>query len=224
MILSRAELILFWGVTDMLISSVTTCSWTDRNREDRALKKCLGHWNVYTDTNVIDLQKTLFGANLTHVCQNDAIEAADHCVTTVPVHRCPMVLLFWRHFIDPISQACNNINDFTHSLVCIDKKQLKMCQGIANNLGPYSRRRSVRKKECGTISNYKTCMNQIIKKDPDCKSNAIGPLENTIGLHLLHLGVYYKCSQDFPLVLQPVDTLQGLPYNTPLGYESDFFD
>lgn len=39
----------------------------------------------------------------------DKIEEADHCVTTVPVDNCPEVLLFWRHFIDPVNQACGNI-------------------------------------------------------------------------------------------------------------------
>lgn len=39
----------------------------------------------------------------------DKIEEADHCVTTVPVDNCLEVLLFWRHFIDPVNQACSNI-------------------------------------------------------------------------------------------------------------------
>lgn len=48
---------------------VTSCSMTNRKREDRALKECLSFWDVYTDTYVIDLQTTLFDANITRVCQ-----------------------------------------------------------------------------------------------------------------------------------------------------------
>ncbi|XP_061167006.1 uncharacterized protein LOC133175884 [Saccostrea echinata] len=225
MILSQVNLALCLGV--ILLTWPATlhgCRHTNRKREDRGLKECLSHWNILTDTNVVDLQKTLFDANLTHVCRTNAIDSAEQCVTTVPVDKCPSVLLFWHHLIGPVNQACENTKDFTNSLACIDKKRLTLCQGITHSIGPYSRRRRDNERNCEAISSYQTCMNQILQKDPGCEDDAVKPLVNAVGLHLLHLGVYYECAQDYPFTLPPEDTLKGLPYDTPLGFGSDFFD
>lgn len=46
-----------------------------------------------------------------------------------------------------------------------------------------------------TILEYKACMDGVVQDAPDCQGNSVGTLNNVIGLHLLHLGGYYKCSQ-----------------------------
>ncbi|XP_022320782.2 uncharacterized protein LOC111122999 [Crassostrea virginica] len=213
-------LILFYGLT--ALRPVTSCSMTNRKREDRALKECLSFWDVYTDTYVIDLQTTLFDANITRVCQADKLEEADHCVTTVPVDTCSSVLLFWRHFVDPINQACANFEDFTSSLACLDQKKLAECKGITYDLDLYSRRKSVRSKHCQTILKYKACMIEVIRNGSGCEGEGVGPLRNAVGLHLLHLGGYYKCSQDFQFDWSE-KTLQSNP-DKPLIMKPDFFD
>lgn len=220
---SRATLISYYGLVSLVLRPVTSCSRTTREREDVALKACLTHWSVTPSTYVIDLQSTLFDANLTHVCRVDKIEEADHCVTTVPVDNCPEVLLFWRHFIDPVNQACGNIKDFTSSVKCVDQTRLKTCQDKTYALDFYSRSKSVRRQQCQIILEYKACMDGVVQDGPDCRGDDVGTLNNVIGLHLLHLGGYYKCSQDYPFVMQPVDSLKGIPKESS-EKELDFLD
>lgn len=210
-------------IITLCIHLVTSCSKTTRDREDVAMKECLVYWSVKPSTYVIDLHSTLFNANLTHVCREDKIEEADHCVTTVPVSNCPEVLMFWRHFIDPVNQACNSIKDFTSSLACIDQRRLKTCQDKTYALDSYSRRKSVRQQHCEIILEYKSCMSEVVQDGPDCQGDSVGTLNDVINLHLLHLGGYYRCSQDFPFVLQPTGTLKSFP-REPSEMELDFSD